>query len=615
MPGNEYAMRWKKTKDQFVEYFSQAPIRQKLLLSFALFIVPVLFTGIISTSFSQKYLVESEQSYLKQSMSQLNNALDNFFEIYMDRMNFICMSNEMQSIIEAQVNTLAEAVDLNGRIQKTCGYLENDYRYPEIKNSFYYGGRVKYQLYLLHNIMYGLPAQPLVSIEKEKWYQEYAAESRAFKWQSGLMMNGETYISLSRRLVSFEDFQTKGLLQLYLPVQRIRRVIEANIFNKPYSVFYVNEDFGLITSVEKANKVGKQIPALIKKRILSKGIHQISIHGNRYLMGCLESTSTGWMVVYLTPLKQITKRTDSLKLIILVTVLVAFAMCELIAYEVASSINRRIQVLVRKSNMIGADKLETDLKLIGHDELVKLDRHFDLMIERINHLIKSEFESKIMMNQIRFELLQEQINPHLLYNTLAMLGYTAKKEGFYEIAAISNHLANLYKGILSKGKLATSFKEELLMVERYLEITKFVYQLNIDVIFELDDSILEFYTLKLLIQPIVENSIIHGIKPKGEGTLVINAVIQNDLVIITVSDDGIGMEPRVIQTLNNINSRGDIETGYGVGNVIKRMKLFFGDEYGIQVDSKLGQGTTTVIRVPLLTKEAMNDIMGRWMKV
>lgn len=197
-----------------------------------------------------------------------------------------------------------------------------------------------------------------------------------------------------------------------------------------------------------------------------------------------------------------------------ISTLIALTLCIFIAYIISNIFNKRIKTLVKKANMIGEHNLNTGISLEGNDELGQLDKHFDNMVKRLNDLIEEEYKSEIMINKVKLELLQEQINPHLLYNTLAMVSYTAKKEGKMEIVDIAENLSNFYKGILSRGKTISSFKEELDMVKRYIDLMRYVYNIEIDTIFEVEEEIYEFYTLKLLLQPIVENAVVHGIKPK-----------------------------------------------------------------------------------------------------
>jgi len=604
-------MKIRNAKNIIINYINNTTIIKKLIISFSILIVlTTLLIGLTSTYFSRKYLIESEKNNIKQSMEQLNNSLDYFFEIYMDRVNLVFMSDELQKIMDTQVTNIGIAADINKKIQLLCSYIENDNKYPEIKNSYYYGGNILYKLYLDNNTInaFGGDTKPLSIIKNEKWYKEFESETRAFKWQSGEKINGVSYISLSRRLIHFEDSKTKGLIKVYIPVNRIKGVITSNVRSKFHKIYYVDDSYNKIISVgnEELNEVN-YIESL-KNKNLPEGINTTSINGNKFLVGSLKSSSTGWRILYLVPFYEITKKTQSMLIITAISTLIALTLCIFIAYIISNIFNKRIKTLVKKANMIGEHNLNTGISLEGNDELGQLDKHFDNMVKRLNDLIEEEYKSEIMINKVKLELLQEQINPHLLYNTLAMVSYTAKKEGKMEIVDIAENLSNFYKGILSRGKTISSFKEELDMVKRYIDLMRYVYNIEIDTIFEVEEEIYEFYTLKLLLQPIVENAVVHGIKPKKSGIIVISIYTEDDKVKVVVSDDGIGIKKDIADMFNTITSYKDIDKGYGLSNVIKRIKLFFGDKYGIKVVSKLNEGTNIIINVPIIKKGDIDNI-------
>ncbi|MBC2580452.1 sensor histidine kinase [Clostridium sp. DJ247] len=603
-------MKLRLLKDILIKHFNNITLRNKLIVSFSfLIILAVLFVGIMSAYFSRKYLIDSEEAYITQSMDQLNRALDSFFEIYMDRTNLVFMSDEMQKIMDTEVTTIGEAADVDKKIKLLCGYIENDNKYPEMKNSYYYGGNIKYRLYLDNNIsdMFGGQTKPLSIVEKESWYKQFSSETRTFKWQSVETIDGVPYISLSRRLVHFQDSKIKGLLQVYIPVQRIEDVINLNIRNKLDTVFYMDHNYNSIVKVGSGSTYLNDL----KKLKLSDGTNRVSINNKNFLVGRFKSSTTGWEILYLVPIEQITNKTKLLTFITTASAVIALILCVIIAYKVASIITKRIKILVTKANMIDEHNLKTNLTLQGNDELGQLDRRFDKMVGRINKLIQDKYESELIINKVKLELLQQQINPHLLYNTLAMVSYTAKKEGNYEIRSVSDNLSSFYKGILSKGKTICTFKEEVDMARTYVDLMRYVYSIDIDIIFDIDEAIYDLYTLKLLLQPVIENSIIHGIKPKKRGTLVVSAYIEDNIVEVLVSDDGMGMNKDIVDELSSLTSYKDVTKGYGVSNIIKRIKLFFDDDYGVKVKSVPGEGTNFIIRLPVIEKKDLDPLMKK----
>jgi sensor histidine kinase YesM len=222
------------------------------------------------------------------------------------------------------------------------------------------------------------------------------------------------------------------------------------------------------------------------------------------------------------------------------------------------------------------------------------------MVVRVNNLIQNEFRSKIVVNKVKLELLQEQINPHLLYNTLSLISMVSKEDGQREILNVTNSLIAFYKGILSRGKIITSIRDEVAMVNHYIEIMRTVYQLDIECYLDIDECVYDCYTIKLLLQPVVENSILHGLREKGGGQIFISGAICDDVVEFIVTDNGVGMPEEIKNVLNSILDVEQMDKSYGLANVIKRVDLFWGRSYGVTVESMPEMGTTVILRIPKL---------------
>jgi sensor histidine kinase YesM len=224
------------------------------------------------------------------------------------------------------------------------------------------------------------------------------------------------------------------------------------------------------------------------------------------------------------------------------------------------------------------------------------------MIIRVNRLIQNEFRTKIVINKVRLELLQEQINPHLLYNTLSLISMISKQDGRAEVLTVTTSLIAFYKGILSRGKIITSIRDEIAMVTNYIEIMRTVYQLDVETYLDIEDDIYDCYTIKLLLQPVVENAILHGLREKGEGHIFISGRSCGDVLEFVVTDDGVGMPDEIKNLLNSLPDVEHMEKSYGLANVIKRVDLFWGRSYGVKVDSTPEVGTTVTLRIPRLNE-------------
>ncbi|MCL2879897.1 MAG: sensor histidine kinase, partial [Treponema sp.] len=191
--------------------------------------------------------------------------------------------------------------------------------------------------------------------------------------------------------------------------------------------------------------------------------------------------------------------------------------------------------------------------------------------------------------------LQAQINPHFLYNTLDLINWMALRSGIPSISGLVQSLAMFYKLSLGSGNDMAPLREEIAHVKVYLEIQAVRFDNKIQYSFSIDDAITECPVPKIILQPLVENSIIHGIleKPDKTGTILVSGQRNNNNIILSVTDDGVGMDSGITET---IVTKGTDR--YGVFNIDQRIKLYYGDQYGLSYRSAPAQGTTATITLP-----------------
>ena len=217
--------------------------------------------------------------------------------------------------------------------------------------------------------------------------------------------------------------------------------------------------------------------------------------------------------------------------------------------------------------------LEAEITSDSQDEIGDLVNGFDSMLLQLNTLIKEVYEGRIKEKEYEMKALQAQINPHFLYNTLSLINWKA----------------------IEAGKNVMSLSDELRNMRSYLDIQLMMHDYDFDVEFDVDESIGQYQSLNLMLQPLIENAIAHGIdvKTDGRGKLTITGKEEGDLIVLTVADNGVGMNDEQAARILTEESK-----GYGVRNVNERIKLYYGEQYSLQIESKVGQGTKVSIRIP-----------------
>ena len=240
-------------------------------------------------------------------------------------------------------------------------------------------------------------------------------------------------------------------------------------------------------------------------------------------------------------------------------------------------------------------KTDDEITVLAHS-VNDMSRHLDVLVDHIK-----EDERKMRYAELR--LLQEQINPHFMYNTLDSIVWLIEAERNEEAINMVMSLSDFFRLVLSKGKEYITIKEEEQHIRSYLEIQQVRYREILDFKIDIDKKIHDYSILKMTLQPIVENSLYHGIKCKrGKGTIKVEGHKVKDRIVLTVSDDGVGMEPEILEKLRRDIEKPCKETnaGFGLANVNERIHVNFGFEYGITVDSTLNEGTSIKIEIPAI---------------
>lgn len=313
---------------------------------------------------------------------------------------------------------------------------------------------------------------------------------------------------------------------------------------------------------------------------------------------------TGWKIVGVNPEKGLTL--NNLKtnlLLVFIIALILFILTMINAY-ISSRITIPIHRLEKSVNELEEGKLDTEVYIGGSYEIRHLGRSIDMMAKRIQNLmddIVSEHESK---RKSEFDTLQSQINPHFLYNTLDIIVWMIENEQKNEAVKVVTALARFFRISLSKGKSIIPVRDEIEHVRNYLMIqqkrfkNKFIYRI------ESEPDVLDLASLKLMLQPLVENAIYHGMEfMDGDGVIDIRAYLENGDLWFTIQDNGLGMTQEQVDSLlteqAHITSRKG--SGIGVKNVNERIRLYFGEEYGLSIDSVPDEGTRILIHLPAIS--------------
>ncbi|MEZ0536480.1 sensor histidine kinase [Caldicellulosiruptoraceae bacterium PP1] len=282
----------------------------------------------------------------------------------------------------------------------------------------------------------------------------------------------------------------------------------------------------------------------------------------------------------------------TLIMVTLLSLLISF----IIAYLLISFILKRIKTIKNAIEEFSNGNLSKRININYNDEFKEIIETFNKMANEIQTLIEEVYQQKLEKKQIELELLQSQINPHFLYNSFSSLLRLHQLNEHEKLERFIHNMVSFYRLSLSKGEKITSLEKEIELITNYLEIYKIKYSEDkINYRIQLDKNILEIKIPKLTLQPIIENSIVHFAK-KGKLNILLKSKIEKDIVYIDIIDNGNGISDEILEQIlvSDFTSK-----SYGLYNVNKRLKLYYGENYGINIISKKGYFTKVTISIPI----------------
>lgn len=286
--------------------------------------------------------------------------------------------------------------------------------------------------------------------------------------------------------------------------------------------------------------------------------------------------------------------------------LILFVIIVVISLRYCVHFSERVEFVLNKIKCIEEGDLAVHDSLSGNDEIAMLDSEINRMIKQLNRLIGQNYIQKIENKQMKLQNLRLQINPHFLYNTLEVVSSLAAVKKSFEICDICECLGEILR--YSLGKKQGEFvdlKQEIFHTRNYLYIQQVRFADRFQVVYHIDDKLMERKIPRFILQPIIENAVLHGLNGKpGKGTLEISAYADQEFLIIQVKDDGRGMSPEELDKVKNLlvdlESKPQDNNSIGISNVNRRIKVICGRRYGIDISSTSGQGSCFQLMLPLL---------------
>ncbi|OPA74011.1 two-component sensor histidine kinase [Paenibacillus selenitireducens] len=573
-------LRFWRSLEHKTRWITNLRLRNKFILIFLISIIP--FFGLIYYSYTSTRDQITEQTYasLSGTLNQINTNIENRLDYYHQLSNIMYMDSQLRN------------------------YLSNNY-----EQAFYYLDAFEYinrqfsSMLALNTNVRGIT----IYIDNKTLYSDgeyirYTEELPETVRKLAIEAAGDTVytqtddhtIMLARSLSYFSLTHPYGILIIQISDAELYSLIEKENNNK--SVYIIDQTGRVITTSDKSlgsKRLYDTFP--IEDELQSNfGKFDKQVNGEGRFFTYKE-LSNGWRTVITVPYHELLANTNKATTRIIWISIITFAASILLIYLTTKVITKRIEKLLLHIRKVERGNFQGSVQFMGHDEIGQLSFAFNKMALKIQDLIEDVYVKEISTKEAELTTLQAQINPHFLYNTLASISSLALKEGGTQVYQMVNYLAKYYRISLNKGKRIILVNQEIQLVKNYIAIQEIRFRGMLHMHYDLDEDLFKFTTIKLILQPFIENCINHAICHESGINIIVKLRVDGEDILFQVIDDGAGMSrghvEDAFQKANNLS-------GYGIKNVNDRIQLTYGEQYGVDVFSRIGIGTTVTLRIP-----------------
>ena len=612
----------RKQKDLYfkiIKIFRNLKIRTRMVLLFmVLSIIPMLLVVCI---FYQEYsasIQEKISTYSVQVMSQIARNI----ERDLVRLENTSIEIEFSDIVQQTLYSYKDMSDWeveNAQVEMRENFTKKFYSLHNVSDVLIYtkrkekiiaygdpGMKLNLKPGYINSLMYQLEEKnggivwDAVNADNEVYLVKYATSAELLKRSDGIL--------LGRAIKSLKDGSIIGYLVIRSNEEYLSDVYRKIDMGQGSKLFVLSSTGVVISSADPSLRITSHYPdeELLSqiKRHAAKGdsVFNYSKDGDKYLVSFSAMEGADWFVVGVIPFSYLNSNVQDIYQETIVIAIVCFFLSLLLAYFFAAMIIAPLNRLRSAMNQAQQGDLSAHLRDDFQDEIGEVAQHFNKMLRQIKNLLESVKLGEQKKRQAELRALQAQINPHFLANTLNTVRFLAKTQNAPNIENITTALINIFQVMAGRGDSKITIKSEVEYLKSYLEIQEYRYLDKFQVIYNIDTEILMYRIPKLLLQPIVENALIHGIEPmEGQGLLVLKGYKEADNIKIVITDNGVGIPPEKLKNILCTQERKHAGlSGIGITNVDERIKMYFGEPYGLVIESVYGFYTMVEVTIPAI---------------
>ena len=576
------------------KWYINLSIQRKILYCTLGVALVVLLAASVSQYMSASSIV-TEQTR-KQSagvVNELSVNLDHYFDMVRNSFEYIANNNTVQEELESDEPYKSDGTELysyysrSGQIRRL---LLQGYTSIYMNDIQLYGYNGANHLLANNHEINENTAQTSCELAEQ-------AKGRCIYYNA----SEEGLMYMAKQIKDSLTMKPVGILRASIKLSYLKKMTITARDSLSAHIFLLDNDKNvLIESAENDSTISDR--SWIEKISGNTGDFLFTADGQGYDCVYQRSSDTGLTVVGMIPMSFLQKTARGLQKTTIMLILASLMLCIFLADILAKGIAGPIKRTSKAMQQFAEGDFSVRLPEGRRDEIGAMNSVFNQTIEKIEQLIKQVVEMETVNKDIEFQALQAQINPHFLYNTLDTAVWLAESNQNDQVVTILTYLSDFFRTTLSNGQSFIRIAEEQKHVESYLKIQKLRFRDILDYTIDIEENIEEYIIPKLLLQPLVENAIVHGIRNKrGNGHVSIEGRQKEDKIVFYVSDDGRGMTTEELAKLKKrLKEDEEVtqESGFGVVNVNQRIHSYYGEEYGIFYESREGKGTKVTVVIP-----------------
>lgn len=582
-------------------------LRTRMLLSnIVVALIPFLIFSIVSGFVFLDHAQKTAEEHSVQLIHQVSNSMDVYVETIEKMVNYIQLELQDTPFFTMESEGASGWDSETAYIRSVLENVANSHR--EVAGIFI---ATKEDLY----VSTGMSRISRDPFQNERWYREASENPEEIQLISVVtgrnIVTNRSYsiddvFSLAKAVQDPETGEVLGVILLDIRHDIIQSSINGVTIGEKGFVFVMDQEDNIVYT-----PVNGIVYRVNPKWVKAMEPMSVQIQGGSYQIRSELSPYTGWRTVGVFSMDEVMSSVNTIVYILFTCVIISLVLVVIVSFKFSRTLTNPIFKLKRLMKQAESGDLTVRFNFQHNDEIGELGQSFNHMIARIDQLIQMVYVEQENKRTAEMKSLQEQIKPHFLYNTLDTISWMARDYDAEDIVRLVDALTNMFRIGLSHGKDIITVKEEITHVSNYLYIQKIRYKDKLNYVIHVDESLYAVEVPKLILQPLVENAIYHGVKAKrGGGTITITGVPEGENLVFTVQDDGAGMLQEKVEELNRRMSERSVldeKKSFGLFYIRERIQLCYGKGYGVHVESALGEGTRVTITLPLYQKPKKFD--------